>query len=131
MRLMLEKWHESVVGPQWGERSVQMFIDCRYEGPLTECCLESAAVDRIFYNLAANACRYAAGDRLEMTVFALPESPGGCLRFVLSNEVSAADAARLRSMIQAPGRPTPARGSRRTWSPSSKRRCPPPARASG
>ena len=100
MRLMLEKWHESVVGPQWGERSVQMFIDCRYEGPLTECCLESAAVDRIFYNLAANACRYAVGDRLEMAVFPLLESPGGCLRFVLSNEVSAKDAARLSSMIQ-------------------------------
>ncbi len=104
MRLMLEKWHESVVGPQWGERSVRMFIDCRYEGPLTECCLESAAVDRIFYNLAANACRYAAGDRLEMAVFPLPESPGGCLRFVLSNEVNAPDAAHLHSMIQ-PGGP--------------------------
>ena len=101
MRLMLEKWHESVVGPQWGERSIQMFIDCRYEGPLTECCLESAAVDRIFYNLAANACRYAAGDRLEMAVFPLSESPGGCLRFVLSNEVSAEDEAHLSSMIQA------------------------------
>ena len=100
MRLMLEKWHESVVGPQWGERSIQMFIDCRYEGPLTECCLESAAVDRIFYNLAANACRYAASDRLEMTVFPLPEPLGECLRFVLSNEVSATDAAHLSSMVQ-------------------------------
>ncbi len=113
MRLMLEKWHESVVGPQWGERSIQMLIDCRYEGPLTECCLESAAVDRIFYNLAANACRYAANDRLEMTVFPLPESPGGCLRFVLSNDVSAKDAAHLSSMIQpeggaeTPGQATP------------------------
>ncbi len=99
-RLILEKWHESVVGPQWGERSIRMEIDCRYEGPLTACCLESAAVDRIFYNLAANACRYAAGDRLEMVIFPMPEEPPGeNLRFVLSNEVSAADAAHLHAMI--------------------------------
>ena len=37
-----------------------MFVDCRYEGALTECCLESAAIDRIFYNLVNNACRHAA-----------------------------------------------------------------------
>ncbi len=110
MRLMLEKWHESVVGPQWGERSVQMLIDCRYEGALTDCCLESAAIDRIFYNLAANACRYAAGDRLEMTVFPLPEPSDRCLRFVLSNEVSATDAVRLRAMIQARESAVPAPG---------------------
>ncbi len=116
MRLMLEKWHESVVGPQWGERSIQMFIDCRYEGPLTECCLESAAVDRIFYNLAANACRYAVGDRLEMAVFALPESPGGCLRFVLSNEVSATDAAHLGSMVRSAGPADPGEGKPRNLS---------------
>ena len=99
-RLILDKWHESVVGPQWGERSIRMEIDCRYEGPLTACCLESAAVDRIFYNLGANACRYAADDRLEMMIFPVPEPPGENLRFVLSNAVSAADAAHLRSMIQ-------------------------------
>ena len=101
MRLILEKWHESVVGPQQGERSVQMFIDCRYEGALTDCCLESAAVDRIFYNLAAYACRHAVGSRLEMAVFPLTEPPDECLRFVLSNEVSPEEAARLSSMVQA------------------------------
>ena len=104
MRLMLEKWHESVVGPQSQTRSVQMFIDCRYEGPLTECCLESAAIDRIFYNLAANACRYAADGRLEMTIFPLAGSPPeGCLRFVLSNAVSEGDVTRLRALAPPDG----------------------------
>ncbi len=112
IRLILEKWHESVVGPQWGERSIRMEIDCRYEGPLTACCLESAAVDRIFYNLAANACRYAAGDRLEMMIFPVPEAPGENLRFVLTNEVSPADAMHLRDMISAsdPADPSGGRG---------------------
>lgn len=97
IRLILDKWHGSVVGPKWREKPVRMFIDCRYEGALTECCLESAAVDRIFYNLANNACRHAAGDRLDMAVFPVPDL-SGCLRFVLSNAVSEGDAAFLRGL---------------------------------
>ena len=96
--LILEKWHESVVGPKWQERPVQMFMDCYYQGALTECCLESAAIDRIFYNLANNACRHSTGERLEMVVFPIPEPPGECLRFVLSNQVGAEDAAYLRTL---------------------------------
>ena len=102
MQLMLDKWQESVVGPHWQQHPIQLHIDCRYEGPLTECCLESAAIDRIFYNLTNNAARHAADDRLEMTVFPLPEQPpeSGCLRFVLSNQVGEEDAALLRSFSQ-------------------------------
>ena len=99
INLMLDKWQDSVVGPNWSDRPIRMDIDCRCEGPLTECCLESAALDRIFYNLAANAARYSAGDRLDMVVFPLPESAGDCLRFVLSNEVSVEDAETLRALI--------------------------------
>ncbi len=102
MHLMLTKWQDAVVGPKWHERPIRMEIDCRYDGALTECCMESAAIDRIFYNLSANACRYAADDRLEMVVFPVPQPTGSdCLRFVLSNEVSEENAATLRSMMQA------------------------------
>ena len=99
MRLILEKWHDSVVGPQWQDRPLRMEIDCRHDGPLAECCLESAAIDRIFYNLAANAARHAVGGRLDMTIFPVPGSPdGGCLRFVLSNEVGKAEAEQLKAL---------------------------------
>ena len=74
--LVLRKWHESVVGPKWRERPVRLFIDCRHEGSVTECCLESAAIDRIFYNLAANAGRHAVGERLDMVIFPVPRAPG-------------------------------------------------------
>ena len=94
-RLILEKWHDSVLGPNWRERPIRLFIDCRYKGAMTECCLESAAIDRIFYNLANNAARHAAGDRLDMAIFPVPTPPGDCLRFVLSNEVNEQDAAFL------------------------------------
>ena len=101
VHLILDKWHESIIGPQWQQRPIQMFIDCRHEGALTECCLESAAIDRIFYNLANNACRHALGGRLDMVIFPLAEGPGGCLRFVLSNEVSEKDAAYLQGLMPA------------------------------
>ena len=100
MKLMVEKWHDSIIGPKWRERPVRMVVDCRYEGALTECCLESAAVDRIFYNLANNASRHAVGDHVEMTIFPVSQPPTECLRFVLSNEVKAEDAAFLRGLKQ-------------------------------
>ncbi len=103
MQLMLEKWHGSVVGPNARQQSIHMNVDCRYEGTMSECCLESAAIDRIFYNLATNACRHAAGDHIDMAIFPIPEAPGDCLRFVLSNEVSEADAAYLNALIQSGG----------------------------
>ncbi len=100
VRLILEKWHESVVAPRPpnGGAPVAMFVDNHYEGALTECCLESAAIDRIFYNLAANACRHCApGGRLDMSIYPLP--PGGRdLRFVLSNPVGSEDVATLHAL---------------------------------
>ena len=103
IRLILEKWQDTVVGPKWRERPIRMIVDCRHEGAMTECCMESAAVDRMFYNLANNACRHAAGDRLDMSIFPVPESPGECLRIVLSNEVGEADARYLQALLPTDG----------------------------
>ena len=103
MQLMLDKWQESTVGPNWQQRPIKMHVDCRYEGALTECCLESAAIDRIFYNLTNNAARHAAGDRMDMVIFLVPESSGETLRFVLSNEVGEEDAARLHGFSRKDG----------------------------
>ena len=107
MQLMLDKWQNAVVGPKRQEPRVEMHIDCRYEGALTECCLESAAIDRIFYNLTNNAARHAANGRLDMVIFPVPDAAGGTLRFVLSNEVSDKDAASLRLLTGSGGPPTP------------------------
>jgi hypothetical protein len=98
VQLILQKWHESIVSPRMDGPAIQMFVDCRHEGALTECCLECAAIDRIFYNLANNACRHAAGERMDMAIFPVPEAPGDCLRFVLSNPVGGPDADFLRGL---------------------------------
>ena len=99
MKLMLDKWHEAIIGPKWHEHPIRMNLDCHFEGTLTECCLESAAIDRIFYNITNNACRHVAGDHINMAIFPLPESPDGCLRFVLSNEVGEKDRTFLASLV--------------------------------
>lgn len=87
--LLTEKWHEAVIGPSATRPAARMRMDCRYEGPVTECCLESAAIDRIFYNLANNACRHTADGDVEAVIFEVPSPPGECLRFVLSNAIAA------------------------------------------
>lgn len=97
INLLLNKWHDSVVGPYPKAHPIHMAVDCRFDGAVTECCLESAAIDRIFYNLATNACRHAATERIEMVIFETPRAPGENLRFVMSNVVNVADAARLRT----------------------------------
>lgn len=98
IQLILDKWQDSVIGPKWEQRPVRMSIDCRYAGALTECCLESAAVDRIFYNVANNACRHVVGARIDMAIFPVPDPASECLRFVLSNRVGEEDVAYLESM---------------------------------
>ncbi len=98
--LALDKWQDSVVGPDWKDKPIRLQVDCRHEGALTECCLESAAIDRIFYNLVNNAGRHSVSNRLDMVIFPVPEAPGESLRFVLSNDVGAEDADYLRSLAQ-------------------------------
>ncbi len=100
MKLMLDKWQNAAVGLNRQERRLEMHINCRYQGALTECCLESAAIDRIFYNLTSNAARHAVGGRLDLDVFPVPDAAGGTLRFVFSNEVGEADAGFLRGTMQ-------------------------------
>ena len=97
--LLVEKWHEVLVGPTAGENAVRMRVDCRYDGSVSECCLESAAIDRMFYNLANNARRHTADGAMEMAIFELAEAASSCLRFVLSNAVSPAHALALRRLV--------------------------------
>ncbi len=114
--LALDKWQDAVVGPNWEEKPIRLHVDCRHEGALTECCLESAAIDRIFYNLVNNAGRHSVSNRLDMAIFPVPEAPGESLRFVLSNNVNATDAASLTVLAQAGGADSVDKGdSRSLW----------------
>jgi signal transduction histidine kinase len=98
VRLLVEKWHHATIGLAADGRRVELFVDSRFDGAVTECCLESAAIDRVFYNLMANAQRHNASNRLDLTIFEIPATPGENLRFVLRNAVSEADEARLGAL---------------------------------
>ncbi len=66
----------------------QIVVQARsaYDGFITSRCLETSAVDRVLYNYINNAARFAATDRVCLTV--LEVSPG-LTRWVVENEVTA------------------------------------------
>ena len=97
VRLLLEKWSDATI--DWtAQRPVRLSVDCRFEGSVTESCLESATVDRVFYNLMANARRHNTGERMDLLIFEIPTIPGENLRFVLRNDIGEGDEERLKAM---------------------------------
>jgi signal transduction histidine kinase len=103
VRLLMEKWHGAAI--QVPDRpGAQLFVNTRFNGAVTECCLECAAIDRVLYNLMANARRHHAGGRMDLTIFEIPGKPGENLRFVLSNAVTEADQRRLGELAAHDGR---------------------------
>jgi signal transduction histidine kinase len=98
IRLLLEKWHEATLPRAADLPPIRLFVETHFDGTVAECCLESAAIDRVFYNLMGNALRHGAGDRLDLAIFEIPAAPGDSLRFVLRNAVQDADAMRLHEL---------------------------------
>lgn len=98
IRVMIDKWRDLQYGP--ADRLVRVRVICTHEeGTLSECCVESAAIDRILYNLMNNAVRHAVAPEVELCVIAVPEggSPQS-LRFVVTNTVSDEDRAFLQEL---------------------------------
>lgn len=95
--LLMEKWQHCLL--RQVDHSVEVVIDSSYSGTISECCVEFGAVDRILYNFLNNASRHAQGDQVLMSLLPLPSAEESKdLRFVITNSVSADDAARLREM---------------------------------
>ncbi len=94
--MVANKWQNALPGA--ATRNLPVRVNSRYHGNMSESCLESAAVDRIFYNLINNACRHCAGDGVHVDILLMPGEPHGHIRFIISNEVSAEHAIHLREM---------------------------------
>lgn len=93
--LIVEKWRHALLDADQ-ERPVRLEIDCDYDGPIAECCVEFGALDRVLYNLVNNASRHCAGT--EVQVFILPEPADGTvenLRFAVCNQIGDLDQQRL------------------------------------
>jgi signal transduction histidine kinase len=66
------------------ERRVALELQIEYEGNLTSCCQEVAAVDRVLYNFLNNAMRFTADDRVGLAILPL----GGAVRLVVANRLT-------------------------------------------
>lgn len=78
-------WDGTVV-PNKG-REIRVEVACEFRGALTGRCLETAALDRVIYNLMNNATRFAADDRVLSWVF----RSGNVVRWVVRNALSPTD----------------------------------------
>lgn len=96
IHMLADKWQNVIPGSATRGKKVE--VDTRYHGNMSECCLESAAIDRIFYNLMNNACRHCVGPGVKVDIFLVPGEPHGHIRFVVSNEINEEQAVRLRKM---------------------------------
>lgn len=88
--LKLHKIHEFV--DKWQgfsfdlqEKQVNVEAQSDFEGYVTNRCLETSAVDRILYNYINNAARFAASDKVRLTVVPINSE---LTRWVVENEVT-------------------------------------------
>jgi len=93
---IVKKWQGATLrGPRF---DVRLQVECLQATAISECCVEFGALDRILYNLINNACRHTAGHTIRLVLFPVPQPDGENLRFVLTNSVSTADLAHLRTL---------------------------------
>lgn len=92
--LVREKW--SSVGYRMLGRTVEVELDCAFEGSIASCCMEFSTFDRIVYNLVHNAAEHAADGKVRVSVLPTADAPGSPLRIAVANRVRPEQRARLR-----------------------------------
>ena len=90
---LLSKWSTAVY--RVGDRSVELQLQCDFDGSISECCMEFAALDRVVYNLVNNAARFAADGQVGLAVFAIRPDVETDLRFVVTNRIDEAQRERI------------------------------------
>lgn len=93
--LLREKW-SGVEYAVDGTEPVRVRFRCDFEGSVSECCMEFAALDRVLYNLVNNAGRFASDGTVGIDVLPLEEAGTTVLRFAVSNPISPEHARRLQ-----------------------------------
>ncbi|HYF62266.1 MAG TPA: ATP-binding protein [Herpetosiphonaceae bacterium] len=86
VRLIVEKWSDSVY--QIHNSAATILVDCRFDGNISERCLEFSALDRVLYNLVNNAVRHTADDQVHIVIFPLGGEHPRDVRFVIYNAIS-------------------------------------------
>ena len=96
--LLKEKWAGATYSIPSG--TVAIDFTTEFDGVVSSCCMEFAALDRTLYNLINNATRFSADGRDSVKVEA--DEPVGRtnLKFLICNAVTATDIERLRGTLR-------------------------------
>lgn len=81
-----QRWTTASLRNQSGD--VEVRFDARWQGNFAQNCYEFSTVQRIIYNLLANACRFTADQTVTFQVLGVPETKATDVRFVLENPIS-------------------------------------------
>lgn len=84
--LLVEKWAETAYRLR-GD-AVQIHLECDFEGAVSECCMEFAALDRVIYNLINNASRFTVDGQVHVAVLPLDGGLDTNLRFAVANRIT-------------------------------------------
>jgi signal transduction histidine kinase len=95
VQLLVEKWGRGSY--QLPDSTVQVRLDCRFDGSVSERCVEFSALDRVLYNLMNNAARHSSDRRVALTIVPLNDAPTNSLRFVIANHINDEQRERLET----------------------------------
>jgi signal transduction histidine kinase len=88
VKLIVEKWTNTI--HKVSNTTARIDLDCRFDGNISERCLEFSALDRVLYNMVNNAVRHTADDVVYLSIFpANPDQPHD-VRFVIYNAITPA-----------------------------------------
>ena len=89
--LIVEKWERTELLDTDGN-PVDIRVEAGYEGPISDRCVEFAALDRVVYNLMNNAVERTADGVVELHLTAVPADDPQHLRIVVANRIDEATA---------------------------------------
>ncbi len=76
----VNKWENSSI--RLGTRNIAVEVISTFSGNITNRCLETSAIDRILYNYINNAARFAADNKVKLSIFPVGD---GLVRWVVQN----------------------------------------------
>lgn len=98
IRLLREKWSGGVFSIDGKIKLVD--FNSRFEGPIANRCMEFSALDRIIYNMMNNAARHGEGPDISLTIFSPTEGVGQEVRFVVQNNVTELQCAKILGLVE-------------------------------
>lgn len=98
VRLLIDKWDQNIY--QIPGVSAAVHMDCRFDGNVSERCIEFAALDRVIYNLMNNAVRNTADEQVYISILPVPQDAPQDLRFIVYNRIAPEHAQVLEQRYQ-------------------------------